>query len=430
VSSAQLLPVGTKVAMYGAWPRHGTGVLPAFTAIIFMRGITVGVIGTSSMLIAEQSGLPQNQLIAARGLGLVLGPSLFSWVVSRMVWCGESQSGTAFLLGIKALCEYTIPRTFSAPLLYSSFFILGLAMTMLDTTKNALVTRVFGEGCGLPLNVYEVLYGVGAMLAPLVSVVMPEQAWNLLVAIDLALAAVVAGKRTCRGKPRNWKVKVRGIKALDSGSSSPATPTRVPRRVLTTGLVFLVIVQACETAMSAWAFTYATAVLGLPRKVCATFPMTFYLAFTITRFVCLPLSAWLPPSTILQASTALLLSGATLLRCITCFMGHGEATGLLLLCVALVGVGTCPLYAMTLASIRRHGELTAQELGWYQTSSALGNTLGLWLPGLVSLPVAQQLWAVCAFLVISASARDFPWWISSLPGKAACFDSDNVALGA
>jgi len=87
-----------------------------------------------------------------------------------------------------------------------------------------------------------------------------------------------------------------------------------------------------------------------------------------------------------------------------------------LACIALIGVGTCPQFAMTLAAIRQHGALKASHLGWYRTFSNLGNTSGMWLPGLVSLPNAELTWAFAGFCIMSAFVRDFPWRQASAAG--------------
>jgi len=397
---------------------HGTGVFPAYFVVLFMRGVTVGVVGTSSLLISRASGLPQNQLIAARGLGLILGPSICSRMVSKFVWSGESQTGTALLLLAKALCQLAIPRATNRPMaLYLAFFALGLAMTMLDITKNDLVTRVFKERCSLPLNLYEVTYGLGALVAPMVSVSLGDNAWNLLVLVDMSLAVLVAGKRLGWGKPRDWKVKLRGlqnqINSLEDGNKDKSNLSRrVPRRVLHVGLAFLFMAQACETAMSAWAFTLASSNLGLPPEVAAMFPTAFYFAFTGTRFVTLLASIWLSPSTVMQFSTTLVLVGALWLRGLS---AHAQSLAevqvhMFLCCIALIGAGVCPLYATTISSIKQHGDLTTRELGWYQTCSALGNTMGLWMPGVICLPNAEAIWAIGIVLILNSHRREYPWW--------------------
>jgi len=163
--------------------------------------------------------------------------------------------------------------------------------------------------------------------------------------------------------------------------------------------------------MSAWGFTFAATTLGQPDRVAALFPATFYFAYTAGRFVVVPASMRMLPSVIVHAGALLTLLGALLLA----FLAGGAApasptapVGAVLLCVALVGAGTCPLFAMMMASLRQHGDLSPKQQGLYRTCSNLGNTMGMWLPGLVSLPRAELVWALALVLILSSSVRSFP----------------------
>mmetsp|Transcript_70025 Transcript_70025/g.193702 ORF Transcript_70025/g.193702 Transcript_70025/m.193702 type:complete len:434 (-) Transcript_70025:147-1448(-) len=404
---------------------YGTGVLRAYYVVCFMRGVTVGVVGTSSLFIAERSGVPQNMLIAARGLGLTIGPVVLGRAIGKLARSGESQCGFALALAAKMLCEILIPRMASSWALYLAFFVIGLSMNFLDTSASILVEMVHGEKCATPMLVYCAVYGTGAMVAPFVAVALPGQAWTLLALIDFAVATAVAGRRLGRGKPRAWRARVQARAELAApGNASPtivAAKVRLPARVLRAGLAFIFVQQAAETAISSWAFTFATSGLGLPARIAAWFPSSFYLSFTATRFIAIPASAALLPSTIAQVGTILILGGALLLNRCTCSFSTAVSAGTLpeeltghihviLFSLAVIGAGTCPLFAMVLASMRQHGEMTAQEHGLFNTCKALGMTMGMWLPGIISLPNADLLWAVCMFLIISSHVRDFPWW--------------------
>lgn len=399
----------------------GTGVLRAYHLYYFFRGLTVGVVGASSLYIANRSGVPQHWLFAARGVGLIFGPLLFSPLVGRVVWCGESQYGFALALFAKATCELILPRAASGAVLLPAFFVLGLCMTLLDTHGCMLVTRIFGEKCSLPLNIYNALYGLGAAIAPFFVITAPSQAFNLLAGVDLLMASALTLKRLRWGKPRQWKIKIRRPGSPSPGPASPPDPEAacqgsapikqrgLPPRVLCTGLAFILFGSACETAISSWGFTFAAKNLGLPAKIAATFPAAFYFTYTAMRLVVIPVSMKLLPSTIIQAGTLLTLLGAMLLRTCAGNFHANPNVGLLIFCVVLIGAGTSPFFAMTLASLRQHAELNPMEQGFYSTCTALGNCLGLWLPGLVDLPQAEVVWAVAIFLILNANMRDFPW---------------------
>jgi len=428
---------------------HGTGVLRAYYIVSFHRGLTVGVAGASSLYIAQRSGTPQNLLVAARGIGLVFSPVLLSNVIHKMVWSGNSQYGWGVAIIFKMIAELLIGRAESSLVLYAAFFTIGVTMAMLDTSATALVTKVHEKNCGLSMLLYCAVYAMGAMVAPFMTIANPYRAWDVLAAIDFATAMYLAAKRFA-GKPRNWKSKIRktGLNETNGGGSEPgsgnisrctteepengasqrkpsklvaAVEKRPPARVLRAGFAFIFVAQAAETAMSCWAFTFAATTLNLPPKVCALFPTSFYLADTATRFAVVPLSSRLLPSAIAQVGTLISFAGGILFYCMSRSHADILASGELdpdqvnatvrwfLASFAMMGSGLCPCYAMMLGSLRQHGDLSARESSYYMTSYAAGITMGMWLPGVISLPYMELGGAVSIFLIMTSHVRDFPW---------------------
>lgn len=195
---------------------------------------------------------------------------------------------------------------------------------------------------------------------------------------------------------------------------------RLPARVLRAGLAFIFVQQAAENAIASWAFTFASTNLGLSSRLAALLPSTFYFTFTAMRVVIIPLTSRLAPSTIAQAGVAVILAGSLLFAASARGYSAAAAGGAtaeelmwyfraMLASLAMLGAGTSPQFACLLASMRQHGKLAPQEHGWYNTSRALGQTLGMWLPGLIRLPQAELAWSVAMWLILSSHVRDFPW---------------------
>mmetsp|Transcript_68801 Transcript_68801/g.128382 ORF Transcript_68801/g.128382 Transcript_68801/m.128382 type:complete len:441 (+) Transcript_68801:112-1434(+) len=415
---------------------YGTGVLRAYYAVTFMRGLTTGVAGTTSLYISKQTGLPQHWIFFARGLGLTLGPLIFGKVIGRMVWSGESQSGWTLLLVCKAIAEVAIIRVTSGALLFFCFFVIGIVMVVLDVSATIHVTRIYGKKCGLPLLIYYTLYGIACILAPWISIGLMLHSWDALALTDLLIAVAVGSRRLFVGKPRNWKAKVRGL-ALASPrceKQEPADEGFVPANVLRAGLTGVFIVQATETAMSSWAFTYVKSELGIGVKVAALFPTLFYTSFTVTRGIVMPISNAFLPSLFVQLGVligvvasfsfymlamqlqseykaALDLSGlqAEDFVLVESVSDMNLKQKLLLLCVALSGAGSCPLYPMLLSSMRQHGNLSLQQQSWYSTTASVGVALGVWAPGILQLPSFSFFGSLLMFFVTSSYRRVFPW---------------------
>merc|ERR1719436_1121725 len=105
------------------------------------------------------------------------------------------------------------------------------------------------------------------------------------------------------------------------------------------------------------------------------------------------------PSAVIQIGSLLALAGASLFFLLTTALLRFLKAGVivddlsdgwlyvLIICVSMMGGGFSPQYAMVQASMRQHGEMTSQEQGFFFTAASLGVLVGLWLPGLVSLPL-------------------------------------------
>lgn len=255
---------------------HKTGVYRATFMINFIRGVTIGVIGTTSLTISGRSGVPQNNLIAARGLGLIIAPMLFGSAIGKLLRTGEVFRCISGALVVKAACElYLALQGSSAVLLCLALFSMGIAMGILDTAGGVVITMVHGQRCALPLNVIHALYGTGGMLAPLFALAAQERAWHVLALVDLLVAMGVTKTRLNRRLPRAGPQE--GLaSAGPAGGDTPAGPLAdlegsAPARVFGAGAAFLVLAQAAETAVSAWGFTFAVSHFGEPdaREVAA-----------------------------------------------------------------------------------------------------------------------------------------------------------------
>eukprot|EP00929_Paragymnodinium_shiwhaense_P037482 TRINITY_DN19966_c0_g1_i3.p1 TRINITY_DN19966_c0_g1~~TRINITY_DN19966_c0_g1_i3.p1 ORF type:complete len:444 (+),score=73.37 TRINITY_DN19966_c0_g1_i3:81-1412(+) len=402
----------------------GTGVMKAYHAGFMIRGITTGVVSSAALFIARESGVPQSLLVTARGIGLTLGPMLVAGLVSRGVRAGESQTLFGAALLVKMAIELLISVVRSSWGLYSSFLLLGLAMAVLDTLASILVVKVHGKQCALPLLIYCGLYGVGNMAAPYVTILALDNAWYVLAAIDFTVGSTILFKRIVYGKPRDWKAKVRGAEVVAlaaEGERIAEATTYAPPRIVRAGLAFVFIGEMADTAVSCWAFTFASVTLGLSNMVSAMFPSVFYLFFTLGRFVVAPLCSRVPPSALLQGGVVLFLGSSIMFNALVWMIQSSSALSEdpvylealcskgLLVCMAMIGFSACPFYCMMLAALRQHGELTPKDAGYYNTAACLGCTAGMCLPGIFGLPCVEMCGAIAMCFIMSSHTREFPW---------------------
>lgn len=390
---------------------YGTGVLRSYFAIYLLRGLSVGIAGTGSLFIALNTGVSQSFLIAARGFGMIVGPMLLSRAIGKMAWNGESQYAAAFALALKGLCDFVVGRASDHLTIYVSFFVIGVAMALLDTLLIILVTSAVKENRGSLLSTYDACYGIGGMVAPLLTVAMPNRVWDVLALIDFMLAAIMFGKRLLQGKPHNWKVKVRG--ADNTGDIAISGPS-CPGRVISAGIAFTVLSQLGGTAVSAWGFTFGVRTLKLSDFTAALVPSVFYFSATVTRFVVASAARLMMPSAVIHFSVLFVIVGALPFRLLSAHVALTDGISQLCLfailcCFALMGAGYCPHYSFMLISMARHGHLDARLNGLYATSSSLGIALGLWLPSCISLANLEVLCALGLFAIVNSRTQDFPW---------------------
>jgi len=411
---------------------HGTGVLRAYYLLYVIRGLTVGIVGTCSFFVAQNTGVRQNYLVAARGVGTTIAPALLGHLIGRMINMGEAQMGVALPLLAKLLCELTIPRAESSTCVFLAMFGIGVAMAVLDTMATILIGRVHGKQCGQALVVYDTAYGIGCMVAPFIAVIDPQRAWDFLAAVDFLVCAALAGKRTFRGKPTGWQRKLSSCSIGSDAASTASSEVRPPRLVLRAGLAFTFFVQTAMTAVSCWGFTYAATTLQLPKEVAARIPGAFYAACTLARLVLMPITRVVPPSCIMHAAAVLTLLAAFAFYALDHLVRAGASADallpLLVACFMLMGAGFCPHYSLMIAAMQQHGDLAPQEHGWYGTSTCLGVTAGMWLPGYLSLPLIELVGSACLLVVINSNLKEFPRgysWKHPEPVAVACRSMDS-----
>jgi len=421
---------------------YGTGVLRAHYVVAFMRGLTPGVVSTSSLFISAKTGTPQHWVMGARGIGMIVAPLLASDAIGRATWHGNMQVGYAVLLLLRAICEVSAARVSSTFVLLPIFVLIGGIGSCLDTWRTILAGIVHREKLGQAMVIYSGIYGLGCTVAPYLTVCMGMRAWDALACIDTVTATLLLRKFLIIGRPRNWKEKIRsGSDGSLPGSSctsannsvagslqgSPANVRPVPRSVLRAGVAFIFIVEATETAMSSWCFTYAVTHLKFSPHMAAVLPTAFYTTFTGMRLLVIPLSRKLAPSALVQFGAWAVLVCGVAFFVLTRLIDRELAQGMpstevgskyltpLLTCLSLYGIGSCPLYSMMLASIRRHGTIMPRQAGIYDTACNLGITCGLAGPSMLILPRYELLGVSCLWLITVTHTRYFPWKESELP---------------
>jgi len=295
---------------------------------------------------------------------------------------------------------------------------MGFGMAIIDGMNYTVLTMVHGKNSSLPLSCMHAIYGVGGILAPYLVVYAPNYSWQVLALVHGSLGLTLLVRRLLYGKPKNWKAKVRGAtNAAASEGGESQMKAGVPRRVMAGGLAFMLFMEAIEGAIGSWAFSFAVTDLGQPPIVAALFPATFYLAFTTCRMMCV-VTLWyidVNPPQVAHVCSWLTMLGCMLFQLGTSWVEKGTEEEppeiplkFLLMSIGLLAMGLAPQVTMMQASVALHGHLSPQQVGLYTLALNIGTTMGLWFPGVVSLPWAQSIWGGCAICILTAFYRDFP----------------------
>lgn len=393
----------------------GSGVLQAFFLWNFVRGVTVGIAGTATLYVAEQTGVAQGLMAFSRGVGMICGPLLMSKLLGKLIWSGESQYGFGSVLAFKALCVLLVPRLRQAWALCLCFFGIGAAMAVLDTFNIMLVGRLLKARSGAELAKYDLCYGVGGMVAPYIAILVHRHSWDVLATVDLVMAFWVIRRRACIGKPTDWKQKIRypekGV-ATKNGSMDQVSQS-VPPKVLRAGLSFAFISQIGSTSISAWGFAFTTKRFGFSEEWAALVPSSFYLASMLPRLVNTYLARRVLASTLVHVSLIFIILGS-----MSVFAASVMLTGdvdqrhgyiFMFLGIWLMGTGYANHYSMLLVSMTQHGELSSQQSGMFGSSVCFGITVGLWLAGLIDLAHVELGIATLLTAIWTAHIREFPF---------------------
>lgn len=434
---------------------YGTGVHHTTFAICFLRAVVLGVTGALSLYLEGKTGLPQHVLVGTRSLGFTLGPILFSGLVGRAVWSGNSRLLGLFGLFLMSCCEAMMPQVVSPGLFTVLFFFMGFATSLLDMMCFAVLATVHGEHGGLPFSIFHAVNGVGGMLAPHLVVATPNHCWEILAVCHGTLGLALLVRWLQERKPRNWKAwnmaaqvlvvvgveqemvhskldwstnsqnqckwkaKIRGTTSMTSlAAGGSEQRAGIPWRVMAGGIAFIFFTEAAESAMGNWAFLYALTTLRQPSEVASLFPDIFYVVFTTFRVLCAAL-LWqvdIRPCTLVHICAWVTLLGAGLLHVGSSWVTNDPEDDypvipkrFLLVGISLIALGVCPQIGMMQASLGQHGRMNSRQLGSYTVAIHLGTTMGLFFPGVVSLPVAEFMWAACAVCIINAFVRDHAW---------------------
>ena len=236
--------------------------------------------------------------------------------------------------------------------------LIGSATGMTDASMNIMVVWARAGKSGPALNAMHLLFGVGALLAPLIvdrAISFTDHLWpvSIVVGFFALISVVILGRRESPFELEH---------APDF--HRPELPTKVVAHVA----IFFLLYVGGEVGFSGWIHTYAED-QGMSGSNPAFVTALFWASFALARLVAIPLSKILKPLTIVGWACALSLVGLII-------MIVGDTSTFSIWCgAALFGFASGPQYPTMIAMVDEKLSLSAQATAWIVGAAAIGGLI-------------------------------------------------------
>ncbi|MFM2436168.1 MAG: hypothetical protein RL353_158, partial [Actinomycetota bacterium] len=244
----------------------------AYFGVFLVVGVAFGLVGPSISLLAEQVGVNLASVgivLVAYGFGYIIGTQIFARGYDRGF--GNRLIGTSLL--IAASCLAIIPFVSTRIVLALMFLCFGAAVSTSDVGCNTLIVWELKERVGPRLALMHTMFGVGAILSPLI--VRGSDA----IRGDSALAFWFAGAAIAT---------IAIIVLLHRPPTDPHLETRadqtdISKKQIALIVMFFLAYVALEVVFVTWVYTYGVKI-GLSKTEAAILTSTFWIGFMIGRF--------------------------------------------------------------------------------------------------------------------------------------------------
>ena len=328
-----------------------------FAAFVFL-GLTTGSLGPTLPSLAAQTkvGLSAiSYVFTARSAGY-----LFGSVVSGK-WF-DRKSGNpimAAMLFTMSVMMALVPVASRLWLLLITMLVLGAAESGLDVGANTLLGWTHGIGVGPFMNAMHSLFGVGALVAPLivaqtVSFRLPATHSYLLLALLLIPVSLVFLRLPS---------PIPTARIVTGGSAAAR-----PQQVFLVGLFFFLYVGA-EVGFAGWIYTYATTLRLSDASTAAYLTSLFWGALTLGRMLTIPVVARMSPESVLVISLAGCLISLALI------LARPSSLTAVFAGTFCLGVSMAPIFPTTLSLAGRRMRLTGHVTGWFIVGASAGSML-------------------------------------------------------
>jgi len=223
---------------------------------------------------------------------------------------------------------------------------------------NTMVVWARSGRSGPALNALHLMFGVGALFAPLIvdrSLAWTHSLWLAVVVVTaLAItAACIVGRREAPQHPVH---------------SADVIRPRLPRRTVLVVSVFFMLYIGGEVGFGGWIFTYAEEI-GMAGSLPALVTGAFWGAFCLGRLVAIPVSGRVRPLLVVFSACALSVVALAVM-----ILGSGEIWTVWF-GAAVFGFAAGPQYPTMLAMVDDKLSLSASATSWIVGAAAVGGLI-------------------------------------------------------
>lgn len=331
------------------------GVTVAYFGAFVCLGLTIGLLGPTLPGLAQQTRASLSTigyLFTARSVGYVLG----SFRGGRLFDRRSGNPLMTWMLLSMAVFTFLVPITSKFSILLLLMVALGISEALLDVGANTLLVWTHGDQAAPYLNALHSLFGVGALLAPLIVALALKLGYQSTSSY-LALSAILiplAVSISLWPSPR--------APAATEGEDSKSGN----RSMLVLISAFLFLYVGAETGFSGWIFTYVTEFRLSNAETASYLTALFWASLTSGRLLNIPTAIRVKPHTILFASlVGSLLSLALMLA------GPGSLT---IIFVGTVGLGLsmASIFPAAISYTNQQMKLSGAVAGWLVMAASFG----------------------------------------------------------
>jgi fucose permease len=353
----------------------------AYFGVFLVVGLSFGLVGPSISLLAEQTNTSLASIgivLVTYGFGYVLGTQIFARGYDRGY--GNRLIGCALLIAASSFA--LVPFVSMRIVLAIVFLMFGTAVSTSDVGCNTLIVWELKDRVGPRLALMHTMFGVGAILSPLIVRASDEIRGDAAIAYWVASAAIatVATVVLLHRAP------------LDPHLEKRESEVDISKKQIALIVMFFLAYVALEVVFVTWIYTYGIKT-GLSKNESAILTSTYWIGFMLGRFATVFLAR--------KSHGILFIQLGALLNIAACLVLYLQIDSLLLPCAIIYGIAAAPQFPLMFGFIGNRtslsGKMTARIVG----TAGVSSTTLPWLAGQFLERVGS--WTFPTFLACTAA---------------------------